>query len=83
MLPKAVPPKFEYMTAGKKTYKTERPSVFATSFSCGAPFPGLQALCGGKLGFATAGAKQKQWVKLILCGGPSSLTLSLNLPEQS
>lgn len=47
------------MTANDKTYKTGRLFAFAIAFSCGGPFPGLQATCGGKMAFAMAVAKQK------------------------
>lgn len=62
VFPKTVPPKFEEMTANDKIYKTGTSSAFATAFSGGAPFPGLQSMCSGKLGFATAVAKQKHLV---------------------
>lgn len=50
------------MTTDDKASKSGRPSAFATVFSCGTPFPGLQAMCSAKMAFATAVAKQKHLV---------------------
>lgn len=50
------------MTVNNKTWKSGKPSAFATAFSYGAPFPGLKGMSGGKKTFATAVTKQKELV---------------------